>query len=124
MIPSAGLPYVPDVPRPIVPPGEGRTTGMTMLQRAQPPAAAFQGDTAFGQPQPAASTYEDRPPRLWQHDYSHDQTLGMDFNDGEHVIIGVHPGLPRGTQEPSQAAPQRPTFRTPPESWTTSVEAL
>lgn len=112
----------PDAPDAVSlrPPGEGRETGQHDLTRHFQPAA-LDGGTGLGQPQQAPSELESRPARMAFHAYSHDQqALYHDENDGGHVAIGRHPGLPVGEHEPS-LAPQRPSFRTPPGTWTDTL---
>lgn len=108
----------PDVPLPIKPPGEGRETGSFVAEQTQQPAS-FQGGTGIGTPQQPTSATVTRAARVTFHEYAHDQSGGMLLeNDGGHVAVGMSPGIPNGDQEPGVGSPQRPTFRTPPETWT------
>lgn len=114
MIPSARLPDVPSSP---VPPGEGRQTGYLATWQADRAVAAIDGGTGIGVPTPPASSYETRPGRRWSHVYLRDQSLGQTWtNDGQHVVVGLHPGWPQGDHEPF-AALQRPMFRVPAAAW-------
>lgn len=109
---------VTDTPLPIKPPGEGRETGTFVHERDQQPAT-FEGQTGIGQPEPPRSSLEARPARVPFNTYSHEQDAGQVWtNDGGHVAVGWAPGIPDGDQEAGAGIPQRPTFRTPPSSWT------
>lgn len=124
-IPRGALPTVPDLPRSPAPPGEGRTTGQRAVWRSERGLAPIDGATGIGTPQPAQSFLEDRPARIYRHDYTHDQqAYYYDENDGGRTAVGLHPGWPRGDHEAGTGEPQRPTFRTPPETWGATVPQL
>lgn len=100
----------PDHPESPTPPGEGRVVRHAPTVRPSEPG--------LGPPEVEASYYESRPAMLRSNIYHHDQSAGQTWsNDGSHVRVARRPGIPTG-QHTDSLQPQRPTFRTPPTSWT------